>query len=106
MPDHACSFVSGDLKFSWKLLSGSNLQETSVLLLLDVVHETVTNGPTPVTLILTLEALFVINAEEDAQETVFTVQEIEIKEDKEDPTKFSILVKSGNYPNIKIYYPP
>ena len=87
MPDHACSFVSGPLKYSWKLLSGPNLQNTAVLSVADVN----TSSSAAATLVLTREAIFVISGEEDVQESVLSVCDIECLECPDDPTKLSIV---------------
>ena len=87
VPDHACSFVSGPLKYSWKLLAGSNFQTTAVLSVADVN----TSSSAAATLVLTQEAIFVISGEEDVQESVHSVCDIECLECPEDPTKLSIV---------------
>ena len=88
-PEHACSFVNGPLKYSWKLLpAGSNLQTTAVLSIADVS----TSSSAAATLVLTREALFVIAGEEDAQESVHLVCDIECTACPDDPTKLSIVM--------------
>ena len=94
IPDHSCTFYSGNLKFSWKLIAGSNLHDTTVLFMVDVMY-----GSTQATLVLTPEALFIISAEEDAQEAVFHINELDCLESKDDPTKFTICIKSPGDPS-------
>ena len=87
MPDHACSFVSGPLKYSWKLLAGSNLQATTLLSIADVN----TSTSAAATLVLTQEAIIVIAGEEDVQESVHSVRDVACVECPDDPTKLSIV---------------
>ena len=93
MPDHACSFVSGPLKYSWKLLAGSNFQTTAVLSVADVN----TSSSAAATLVLTQEAIFVISGEEDVQESVHSVRDIECLECPDDPTKLSIVTTRSRH---------
>ena len=82
MPDHACSFVSAPLKFSWKLL-----RNAAVLAVADVN----TPSSAAATLVLTEEALFVISGEEDVQEFAHALSEVDCVECPEDPTKLSLV---------------
>lgn len=86
--DHVCTFISGSLKYSWKIIAGSNLHDTTVLSMLDVT----TSSSAPATLVLTSEALFVVSGEEDAQEAVHAISDVDCVECQDDPTKINIVV--------------
>ena len=83
LPQHICSSSSSGLKFAWKLnLTGP---------ILCVAEATEESSLSPVTLVLTSEAVLIIGEDEDTAETVLPLSDIVCQSSTEDPTRLELV---------------
>ena len=82
LPQHICSSSSSGLKFAWKLNCGQ------ILVVAEATEET---SLSPVTLVLTTEAVLIIAEDEDTAETVLALSDIYCQSSAEDPTRLELV---------------
>ena len=91
LPQHVCSVASSGMKFGWKLNCGQIVM---------IAEATKAEDLSPVTLVLTTEAILIIAEDEDCAETVLSLSEMTFVETfDEDPTRMELvwLTESSNH---------
>ena len=117
LPEPICSFPSSELKYIWKMQT-SQQDNTNVLFTAEVTKvvsksndlkeeydggkEINTDQIIACSLLLTPDMVHVIKIEEDAQESAYTLEDIDIIYDDSDPTTFLLDIES-NKPDAKGY---
>ena len=91
-PIPLCALNSSLLKYKWKLLKEDNI--------LILVEATKKSNLSAVNLLLTKEALFIVSDDEDAQESVYSLNEIKVEEYNDDPTELKIKIGYSAPPTV------
>ena len=83
LPQPICGLSSSSLKYEWKLDCGMIIKMAEVTMEKEVL--------TPASLILTSEALIIVNEDEDSPDRVFAILDAKLKKSWSDPTRLELI---------------
>ncbi|KAJ8868198.1 hypothetical protein PR048_032007 [Dryococelus australis] len=96
--EHISAGANSILKYGWKLVAGLAAGRHTLLHVADATLRTPSGGYKPVALVLTTQALFVVDSEEDVTQRVLSLSELCVAERCPDPTLLSFQFKMPAMP--------